>query len=42
MRDTDFAKETTNLTKQSILKEVGTSLLAQAKDYPRNAVSLLS
>ncbi|MBE5189877.1 flagellin [Vibrio parahaemolyticus] len=42
IRDTDFAKETTNLTKQSILKEVGTSLLAQAKDYPRNAVSLLS
>ncbi|HHC6613180.1 TPA: flagellin [Vibrio parahaemolyticus] len=42
IRDTDFAKETTNLTKQSILKEVGTSLLAQAKDSPRNAISLLS
>ncbi|EHU4977825.1 flagellin [Vibrio vulnificus] len=42
IQDTDFAKETTNLTKQSILKDVGTSLLAQAKDSPRNAVSLLS
>ncbi|GAB2638843.1 flagellin N-terminal helical domain-containing protein [Vibrio panuliri] len=42
IRDTDFAKETTNLTKQSILKEAEMVLLAQAKDSPRNALSLLS
>lgn len=41
IKDTDFAKETTELTKQSILKEVGTSMLAQAKESSNNALNLL-
>lgn len=42
IRDTDFAKESTQLTKQSILKEVNTSMLAQAGNAPRSALNLLS
>ncbi len=42
IRDTDFAKETSELTKQSILKQVGTSMLAQASQTPQSALSLLS
>ncbi|TOM09006.1 hypothetical protein CGH84_23540 [Vibrio parahaemolyticus] len=42
IRDTDFAKETSELTKQSILKEVNTSMLAQAGNAPRSALNLLS
>ncbi|EGQ7948224.1 flagellin [Vibrio parahaemolyticus] len=42
IRDTDFAKESTQLTKQSILKEVNTSMLAQAGNAPQSALNLLS
>ncbi|MDW1925027.1 flagellin [Vibrio sp. 947] len=42
IRDTDFAKETTELTKQSILREANTSILAQAGNAPRSALNLLS
>ncbi|MEZ9835966.1 flagellin [Vibrio sp. 10N.261.52.C11] len=42
IRDTDFAKETSELTKQSILKEVNTSMLAQASKTPQGALGLLS
>ncbi|ENP8372986.1 flagellin [Vibrio alginolyticus] len=42
IRDTDFAKETSELTKQSILREVNTSMLAQASNAPRSALNLLS
>ncbi|TOF19807.1 flagellin B, partial [Vibrio parahaemolyticus] len=42
IRDTDFAKESTQLTKQSILREVNTSMLAQAGNAPKSALNLLS
>lgn len=42
IRDTDFSKEISELTKQSILKQVGTSMLAQASQTPQSALSLLS
>ncbi|WP_081275288.1 flagellin [Vibrio cyclitrophicus] len=42
IRDTDFTKEATELTKQSILREVNTSMLAQAGNAPRSALNLLS
>lgn len=41
IRDTDFAKETTNLTKNQILQQASTSILAQAKQAPQAALSLL-
>ncbi len=41
IKDTDFAKETTQLTKAQILQKAGTSILAQAKQLPNSAVSLL-
>lgn len=41
IRDVDFAKETTNLTKSQILQQSGTSILAQAKQAPQAALSLL-
>ncbi|HCG8767558.1 flagellin N-terminal helical domain-containing protein [Vibrio parahaemolyticus] len=42
IRDTDFAKESAKLAKQSILREVNTSILAQAGNTPRSALNLLS
>ncbi|OIN07722.1 flagellin [Oceanisphaera psychrotolerans] len=39
--DVDFAEETVNLTKQQILQQAGTSILAQAKQIPQAALSLL-
>lgn len=39
--DVDFAQETVNLTKQQILQQAGTSILAQAKQLPQAALSLL-
>ncbi|ART83367.1 flagellin [Oceanisphaera profunda] len=39
--DVDFAQETVNLTKQQILQQAGTSILAQAKQIPQAALSLL-
>ncbi|MDV7103234.1 flagellin [Vibrio sp. TH_r3] len=41
IKDTDFAKETTELTKNQILQQAGTSILAQAKQLPQSAMSLL-
>lgn len=41
IKDTDFAKETTELTKNQILQQAGTSILAQAKQLPQSALTLL-
>ncbi|MCE0494451.1 flagellin [Vibrio salinus] len=41
IKDTDFAKETTQLTKAQILQQAGTSILAQAKQLPNAAMQLL-
>ena len=39
--DTDFAYETANMTKQSILQQAGTSVLSNANAQPQIALSLL-
>ena len=41
IRDTDFAIETANLTKNQILQQAGTSILSQANQIPQAAVQLL-
>jgi len=41
IRDTDFAKETTEMTKSQILQQASTSILAQAKQVPQAALTLL-
>lgn len=41
IRDVDFAKETTEMTKSQILQQASTSILAQAKMAPQSALSLL-
>lgn len=41
IKDVDFAKETTDLTKNQILQQASTSILAQAKMNPQAALSLL-
>lgn len=41
IRDTDFAMETAKLTKDQILQQAGTSILAQANQLPQAALSLL-
>ncbi|MCG9598099.1 flagellin [Vibrio sp. Isolate25] len=41
IRDTDYAKETTQMTKSQILQQASTSVLAQAKQSPSAALSLL-
>jgi flagellin len=41
IQDTDFAVETANLTKNQILQQAGTSILAQANQIPQAAISLL-
>jgi len=41
IRDTDFATETAALTKNQILQQAGTSILAQANQLPQAALSLL-
>ncbi|MGL5335228.1 MAG: flagellin [Enterovibrio sp.] len=41
IRDVDFATETTQLTKSQIMQQAGTSILAQAKQIPSAALSLL-
>ncbi|WP_434356339.1 flagellin [Parasalinivibrio latis] len=41
IRDTDFAKTTTELTKKQILQQSSTSILAQAKQLPQAALNLL-
>ncbi|MCB1723074.1 MAG: flagellin FliC [Chromatiaceae bacterium] len=39
--DTDFAKETANLTRTQILQQAGVAMLAQANALPQNVLSLL-
>jgi flagellin len=39
--DTDFAKETANLTRTQILQQAATAMLAQANALPQNVLSLL-
>ena len=39
--DTDFAKETANLTKNQILQQASISILAQASQSPQSALALL-
>lgn len=41
IKDTDYAKETTQMTKSQILQQASTSVLAQAKQAPSAALSLL-
>ncbi|MDC5847972.1 flagellin [Vibrio europaeus] len=41
IKDTDYAKETTQMVKQQILQQVSTSILAQAKQQPNLALTLL-
>jgi len=41
IRDTDFAKETSELTRTQILQQAGTAMLAQAKSMPQSVLSLL-
>lgn len=42
IRDADFAEETANMTKSSILQQAGTSVLSTANAEPQVALSLLS
>lgn len=41
VRDTDFARETAELTRQQILQQTSTTVLAQANQRPQAALSLL-
>ncbi len=41
IKDTDFASETANLSKQQILQQAGTAILAQANQLPQAVLSLL-
>ena len=41
IRDADFAKETSNLTRAQILTQAGTSVLATANSTPQAVLSLL-
>lgn len=41
IQDTDFAAETANLSKQQIMQQAGTSILAQANQLPQAVLSLL-
>ncbi|MDG9924783.1 MULTISPECIES: flagellin [unclassified Pseudomonas] len=41
IRDTDFATETSELTKNQILQQAGTAILAQANQLPQAVLSLL-
>ena len=42
IRDADFAEETSKLTRNQILTQAGTSVLAQANSAPQTVLSLLS
>ncbi|MGL6258086.1 flagellin [Vibrio sp. WXL210] len=42
IKDTDYAKETTQMVKQQILQQVSTTILAQAKRQPDLALTLLN
>src|SRR5699024_9226055 len=39
--DTDFAAETANLSKQQVMQQAGTAILAQANQLPQSVLSLL-
>jgi flagellin len=41
IRDTDFAKETAELTRAQILQQASTTILAQSNQRPQQALSLL-
>ncbi|WP_455293235.1 flagellin [Vibrio parahaemolyticus] len=41
IQDTDYAKDTTQMVKQQILQQVSTTILAQAKQAPNLALTLL-
>ncbi|MCL4152450.1 UNVERIFIED_CONTAM: hypothetical protein GTU68_005162 [Idotea baltica] len=41
IKDVDFAKETTEMTKAQILQQASSSILAQAKQAPNAALGLL-
>jgi flagellin len=41
IRDTDFAKETTEFTRAQILTQSATAMLAQANQVPQSVLSLL-
>ena len=41
IQDTDFASETANLTRNQILQQAGTAMLAQANALPQQVLSLL-
>src|SRR5205823_5823084 len=41
IRDTNFAAETSNLTRNQILVQAGTSVLAQANSTPQTVLNLL-
>ncbi|MCS6137467.1 flagellin, partial [Shewanella baltica] len=41
IQDVDFAKETAELTKQQILSQTSSAMLAQANQLPQTALSLL-
>ena len=41
MVDTDYAAETSNMTRQNILQQAGTAMLAQANSAPNSILNLL-
>ena len=41
IQDADFAKETAQLTRNQILQQAGTAMLAQANQAPQGVLSLL-
>ncbi|MFC5696474.1 flagellin domain-containing protein [Pseudomonas sp. GCM10022186] len=41
IKDTDFAAETANMTKNQVLQQAGTAILAQANQLPQAVLSLL-
>ena len=41
IRDADFAKETTEMTRNQILQQAGTAMLSQANAQTQNVMSLL-
>jgi flagellin len=42
IRDTDYARETTELTRTQIIQQSSTSVLAQANQRPQAALSVLN
>jgi flagellin len=41
IRDADFAKETTEMTRNQILQQAGTAMLSQANALTQNVMQLL-